>query len=99
MAKRPAATANRTATKKRKERRTFVPASTILNPEEHVSPVTEMPAETQAFGFGRKSSRQGRTIGVPIDTNYGYVSRDLRKIMFTGSALVAVLVGLAFVIH
>jgi hypothetical protein len=102
MARRQASASKSTTTKKRKERRAFIPAATIISPEQYVAPVTAMPDEkptTAVYGTGRRQTRQTRTIGVPIDTDYHYVANDLRKILMTGGTLIGILAILAFVIH
>jgi hypothetical protein len=98
MAKRTAP--GRTAPKRRKERRTFIPAGTITNPVEVAPPVEPTPAPTARVASRGRAPAKERAprYGLPLNTDYSYVARDLRRILIITGIMVAVMIALTFVL-
>ncbi|GIW05461.1 MAG: hypothetical protein KatS3mg060_0266 [Dehalococcoidia bacterium] len=96
MAKRTAP--GRTAPKRRKERRPFIPAGTVTNPVEAVAPVEPAPSPRAATRNRAVSKERAPRYGLPLNTDYSYVARDLRRILILTGIIVAVMIALVFVL-
>ena len=98
MAKRTAP--GRTAPKRRKERRTFIPAGTITNPVEVAPPVEPAPVPTSRVTTRGRAPAKERAprFGLPLNTDYSYVARDLRRILILTGVIVGVMIALTFIL-
>lgn len=90
--------ARRTPPKKRKERRPFIPAGTVTEPIEVPAPADRVATAPAGRGRERAKERVAPRFGLPLNTDYSYVARDLRKIMILTGILIAGMVALAFVV-
>jgi hypothetical protein len=101
MAKRTAP--GRTAPKRRKERRPFIPPGTVTNPVEVAVPpepaptTTTRPTSRSRVAVRERAERAPR-FGLPLNTDYSYVARDLRRIMVLSGLIIGTMIALTFVL-
>lgn len=102
MAKRTAP--GRTAPKRRKERRPFIPPGTVTNPievtipPEPVPPTTPTRATSRSRATARDRSERAPRFGLPLNTDYSYVARDLRRILILSGVIIGTMIVLTVVI-
>jgi hypothetical protein len=84
--------------KKRKERRPYIPAGTVTNPVEVAVPEPAVAVATPRQTNARVSSARAMPrFGVPLNTDYRYVAKDLRQILIISGILIAVMIALALI--
>ncbi|MCS6801571.1 MAG: hypothetical protein RMM58_10695 [Chloroflexota bacterium] len=98
MAKRTAP--GRTAPKRRKERRPFIPPGTVINPVEPAVPPEPVPTLVPSPSTRSRAAAKDRLprFGLPLNTDYSYVARDLRRILILTGIIVGVMIALTFVL-